>query len=383
MEDYANGFEFLKALKEKNAGEKNPYMAFSRYIADKARKKGVPITGQFELTPLCNFNCKMCYVHLNPEQLGQSVLPVEAWKDIFRQAVETGMYHANLSGGECLIYPGFDELYLYLHSLGCEIGVLTNGYLLDEKRIQFFRDHMPSRIQITLYGWNDDVYERVTGRRVFNTVIENIRKAKDAHLPVALAITPCEYLGDDVFETLKLAKSLDQAVTVNSELFSPREETGRSGQQVNPRREHYLQIFRLLNELSGVETKEIDEEKLPPYGSDIHECSECGLMCGGGRAAFVVDWKGTLMPCNRMNMICAYPLKEGFKAAWTKVNHEANHWPRVPECKGCAYKGICNMCAAAMLQYAEPGKLPVEVCEMTRYFVQHGIMSMPECERPT
>lgn len=323
----------------------------------------------------------MCYVHLNPEQLGQSVLPVETWKDLFRQAVEAGMYHVNLSGGECLAYPGFDELFLYLHSLGCEIGVLTNGYLLDSERIRFFTEHKPSRIQVTLYGWNDDVYERVTGKRAFTTVIENIRNAISAHLPIAPAITPCDYLGEDVFETLKLAKSLNRTVIVNSDLFPPREETGRSGQQVNPRKEHYLQIYRLMNELSGVETKEIDEEKLPPYGSDVHECSECGLMCGGGRASFVMDWKGTLMPCNRMSMICAYPLKEGFKAAWAKVNREANHWPQVPECKGCAYRGVCNICAATMLQYAEPGKLSAEVCEMTKFFVRHGIMSIPECEK--
>ncbi len=381
MQEYANGFEFLKSLKDQSNNRTPDYSLFSKYIAFKARKRGVPISGQFELTPLCNFNCGMCYVHLNSEQLhDKTLISVEEWKELFRQACEAGMYHANLTGGECLTYPGFDELFLYLHSLGCEVGVLTNGFLLDDKRIQFFKEHMPSRIQITLYGWNDDVYERVTGRRGFSTVIENVRKAIDAHLPVALAITPCDLLGKDVLETLKLAHSICKGVTVNSGLFTPREETGRSHVQANPRKEEYLEIYRLMLELSGSEIKEIDEKELPPYGSDIHECKECGLRCGGGRAAFVIDWKGTMTPCNRLDLIRAYPLQEGFKDAWTKINQGANSWPRVPECDGCAYREVCNNCAADVLQYTEPGKQPLGICEQTKYFVRHGVRSIPECE---
>ena len=382
LREYANGFEFLEDLKKQNAKQQAPnYSQISRYFAFKARKNGIPINGQFELTPLCNFNCGMCYVHLNPDQLhGQLLLTVDEWKELFHQAWEAGMYHANLTGGECLTYPGFDELYLYLHSLGCEVGILTNGLLLNDQRIQFFREHMPCRIQITLYGWNDDVYERVTGRRVFSTVIENVRKAISAHLPVALSVTPCDLLGDDVLETIRLAKKIGQSVTVNSCIFPPREETGRSNQEENPQQDEYLQIYRLINEINGIDTKEIDADKLPPYGSDIHECKERGIQCGGGREFFVVDWKGTMMPCNRLDMIRAFPLQDGFKEAWTKVNQEVNNWPRVPECEACAYRDVCNDCAAGMLQYAEPGKQPIELCEQTKFFVQHGVKHIPECE---
>ena len=31
------------------------------FLLRRAAKTGVPITGSFELTPLCNLNCKMCY----------------------------------------------------------------------------------------------------------------------------------------------------------------------------------------------------------------------------------------------------------------------------------------------------------------------------------
>lgn len=378
-EQPANVFEFLEELRKNHRVQKFDYL--TRYLSLKGREKGIPVFGQFELTPLCNLSCRMCYVHLNPDQMkGTSILPAESWKDLIHQAWEAGMCVATLTGGECLTYPWFDEVYLYLHSLGIQVSIMTNGLLLNEERIQFFKAHMPYRMQITMYGQNDDVYERVTGRRAFSTVISNVKKAIEAKLPIILAVTPNSYLGDDVMELLKLINDLGLQASVNNSLFDPREETGRSGQVQENDDEMYLKIYRMIDQFLGKEAKEIDESRLPPYGCDIHECSECGLRCGGGRSSFVIDWKGTLQPCNRMNMMKGYPLQEGFKTAWEKVNQQANAWPQVPECIECVYRKVCNTCAANMLKYAEPGKQPIGLCEQTKYFVKHGVSHIPECE---
>ena len=383
MERPANAFELLDILREKNGEEIQHFNSVSRYLGIKAREKGIPINGQFELTPLCNFSCRMCYVHLNADQLkGQKILSVDIWKDLMHQAWEAGMINAALTGGECLAYPGFDELFLYLHSLGCEVAVLTNGFLLDDRRIQFFKGHMPRRIQVTLYGWNDDVYERVTGQRAFSTVAGNIRKAIDAGLPVSINITPNNFLGEDVFETIRTARSMGHIVTVNSCIFAPRAETGRSEQKDDPETDLYIRIYRLLKQIDGRETVEIEREKLPPEGGkesgEVHQ----GLLCGGGRSGFVIDWKGTMVPCSPMEMIRAYPLKEGFKEAWQKVNHAANGWPVYSGCLECIYADVCDHCAGNHLRFAEPGEKPEGLCERTKRFVCSGIRVLPnpECD---
>ncbi len=368
--------------KRKETEQHNPgFRELEKELDQKARKKGIPIDGKFELTPLCNFDCRMCYVHLNENQLnGNSVLSVETWKNLMHQAWEAGMISAGLSGGECLVYPGFNELYLYLHSLGCKVGVMTNGFLLDEKRICFFQEHMPSGIQVTLYGWNDDVYERVTGKRAFTTVKNNIRNAIDAKIPVNLSITPSIYLGEDLLETVRVAKEMCRSVTINNCFMYPREETGRSGQWDDVDTDLYIRALQYAQELDGRAATPISEEKLPPYGGPCHETSECGFLCGGGRSGFAIDWKGTMMPCVNFQQIRGYPLKDGFAAAWSKVNYEANHWPRIPECDGCAYETVCNHCASNALQYAEPGKVPTAICERTREMVRNGVFRLPECE---
>ena len=376
-----NGFQYIEQLRKNTGVKKNRFQELERYIGIKAREKGVPVTGQFELTPLCNLNCKMCYVHLSEEQMnGQSVLPVEKWKHLMYQAWEAGMITASLSGGECLTYPGFDEIYLYLHSLGCEVSVLTNGLLLDDKRIRFFMDHMPAFIQVTLYGWNDDIYERVTGRRVFETVKNNVMRALEAGLPLHLTLTPNIYLGEDLLETIRIAKQLCKKVIINNCFSIPREETGRSGQWDDVETELYIRAYQYSRKLDGYESIGIDEKMLPPSGGPCHETKECGLQCGGGRSSFMIDWKGTMMPCTDLLQICAYPLKDGFANAWLQVNKAANNWPRVPECIGCAYEKVCTTCAANMLKYAEPGKLPSAVCNRTKEMAKNGIVQIPECE---
>ena len=382
MKEPVNAFELLDFLREKNGKDIQKFSNVTQYMGMKAREKGVPISNQFELTPLCNFSCKMCYVHLNADQLkGQKILSVDTWKSLMYQAWEAGMMNATLTGGECLAYPGFDELFLYLHSLGCEVAVLTNGFLLDDKRIEFFRKHMPCRIQVTLYGWNDDVYERVTGQRAFTTVAENIRKAIEAKLPIFINITPNSFLGEDVLETVRFAKSLGHVVTVNSCIFSPREETGRAAQLDDPETEMYIRIYRLIDEIDGRETMQIDPAKLPPEcGKDI-EAQKCGLRCGGGRSGFVMDWKGAMTPCNRLEMIRTYPLEEGFREAWERLYREANKWPVFSGCDGCAYADVCNICAGNQLRFAEPGKKPEGLCQQTKRFVCSGVrqLSDPDC----
>ena len=381
MAEPRNGYEYLKQLTAKKEAARHSFHDYFKFLDAKARVQGVPIHGQFELTPLCNFSCRMCYVHLTKDQmLERHLLTVQQWKDIIHQAWEAGMIRATLTGGECLTYPGFKDIYMYLRDLGCEVSVLTNGYLIDEEWIQFFQKNKPMAMQITLYGQNEDVYERVTGQRGFTKVTENIRKMMEAELPVSLAVTPSKYLGNDIFETIRFGESMKTHLNVNSYLMPPRKETGRSGQKDDLNIDFYVRLWRFLDKKEGEPVKVIPERELPPIGGPAHECSECGLQCGGGRSCFNIDWKGNMCPCNQLAMVESYPLEIGFAEAWKQINQAVENWPRVAECEGCAYAPLCSQCAARMLQYVEPGKQPIPMCEEVRYLVHRGAWHIPECD---
>ena len=189
--------ELLMLLNAQGVTDYRRYEAVRKFLNFKARDKGVPISGVFELTPLCNLDCRMCYVHLNKDQMhGAPLLSAETWKDIMQQAIDAGMMYARLTGGECLTYPGFRELYLFLRDKGIETVILSNGILMDEEMADFLKENPPAAVQISLYGASEEAYERVTGRRCFGKVTENIQRLRDLEIPVVIAVTPNAYMED-------------------------------------------------------------------------------------------------------------------------------------------------------------------------------------------
>ena len=113
----ASLFSVLEELNREGVTGYEKYLRLKRHIQFKAREKHVPVCGIFELTPLCNLSCKMCYVHLDKEQMGgKELLPVETWISIIDQAIDAGMLYANITGGECLTYSGFvgSKRYIYI-----------------------------------------------------------------------------------------------------------------------------------------------------------------------------------------------------------------------------------------------------------------------------
>ena len=380
MSEYSNGFEFLKALKERTPRESTGFSEFSSFMEGKARKMGIPLNGQFELTPLCNFRCGMCYVRLSEGQMSQKLLTPEQWKDLMSQAVEAGMLSATLTGGECLSYPGFKEVYEHLQHLGCDVDVLTNGSLLDEDWIRYFKEHRPGGIYITLYGDSEDAYERVTGQRTFGKVFKNLRKIKDEGLPLWISVTPCRELGEDVFGTIRLARELTRNMRINHLLFLPREETGRVPDFADLDADFYIRILKFLNELKGVHLDTCPAECLPAEGGPDPDKVIYGVPCGGGKSGFSVNWKGTMNPCNELQGIKAYPLETGFAEAWRQIREAVERWPRSSACDGCAYEDVCESCVGQMADFAEPGTWPRALCERTKHFVLEGVYPVPDCK---
>ena len=67
--------------------------AATEYLYRKATAAGVPLSGTFELTPVCNMDCKMCYVRLS-RQSQEAIAPLataDQWLALARKAKNEGM----------------------------------------------------------------------------------------------------------------------------------------------------------------------------------------------------------------------------------------------------------------------------------------------------
>lgn len=166
----------------------------STYLHARACRNGTPLAGNFELTARCNFNCKMCYVHLTAEEQQRRgrELTADQWLAIAEQARSRGMLFLLLTGGEPLIRTDFRYLLTELKKMGLLVSVNSNGSLIDRDWLDFFRHEPPFRFNITLYGGSEATYERLCGRPMFGRVTENIRALRQLGIGVKLnaSMTP-------------------------------------------------------------------------------------------------------------------------------------------------------------------------------------------------
>lgn len=367
----------LNQLDEQSASSGTVEYRVNTYLDYRARNRGIPLKGTFELTPLCNLDCKMCYVHLNEKQIdatGRGVLSGSEWKEIIRQAVEQGMLYALLTGGEAMLHPDFDDIYHYLQSMGVCVSINTNGLLLTKERVAFFIKYRPREVRVTLYGDDDITYEKVTGRSVFSKVIENLRYAKESGLSISVNITPNRYMEGNINKLITLVQSMELPFSVNSSLSEPRKETGRNFDEHDVSLDDYVRLYKHLSEVKGLTvTPECDE--LPETGgkqsSEIH-----GFRCGGGKSSFAVVWYGAMQPCLTVQNIQANLRDKSFKECWQQVHNTVCAYPVPIECAGCPYERLCTVCVARHAEGAPLGHANPALCERAKRFVKEGLLNL-------
>lgn len=327
----------------------------------KARVKKIPFAGSFELTPLCNLDCKMCYVHLSKGQVkNEQLVSTEQWIDIIRQAVDAGMMYADITGGECLTHPGFKEIYKYMYSRGVRITVLSNGALIDKELVSFFQQYKPALIQISLYGSNGDAYKRVTGHDVFDSVVRAIRLLKEAQLRCRIAITPSIFMADDKNDILDFVRSLEIDYALGTVSLPARPDTGRDISTIAVENNVYVDM-RINDE--AYRSKLPKAEKSKSYNLSVRGLETSGIPCASGRCSFHINWKAEMMPCIPFYTIRKSIARYGYIGAWREVQKEMAAFQHPQECANCKHKDICTTCPAEKTKGILNGKLNTNVCD--------------------
>jgi len=92
-----------------------------------------PYFAVLNVTDNCCFRCIMCDQW--KRKTGDE-LSTEKWMDILLQLKEIGIKNITLSGGEPFLRRDIIEIISYANKIGSEVGVITNGYLLDKEKIE-------------------------------------------------------------------------------------------------------------------------------------------------------------------------------------------------------------------------------------------------------
>ena len=335
------------------------------YLHMKAGRNGIPLSGTFELSPVCNMQCRMCYVRMTPDEIERSggrLRTLEEWIALGREAQKQGMLMLLLTGGEPFMWPDFRELYREMKKLGLVITINTNGTLIDEKTVEWLKKDPPMRLNITLYGASNQTYARLCGNpQGYTQTVRTIRLLKEAGIGVKLNCSVTPRNKQDLPEMIRYAQEQELILQVSSYMFPPLrrdkdsigrnerftpEETARVSAEVLYRQRGKEWFAGHLEQVrSGEEGISYGDECEPEEGEQ--------MRCRAGKSSFWITWDGRMLSCGMMDCPEAYPFRDGFRQAWDQIRVKAEQIRLPAECAGCGRKEQCRACAAMI--YTETG----------------------------
>ena len=298
---------------------------------------------EFEFTSRCNLKCKFCYV-ANEKYNKNPLLSTDQWKSIIDKCINHGLLRATFTGGEVLSRPDFEELYTSTYDKGVRIAVLTNGVLLDEKKIDIFTKRPPEVISITLYGGSNETYKKLSKScNGWSIVKNNIENAIKKDLPISLKIVAHPEIPLKEFELVRdFAKELDIPIALVKYL-SPIRGCNTKNQDINWRypAEKIVKLMKLMNEQNTQENS---------LGCKTAEYFNCN--CARNRVAITHD--GNITGCLSYTEIQESLLTQDFDDALIKLRNRINK-NRInnPGCNKCQYTNRCIKCPG--INFSENG----------------------------
>lgn len=343
------------------------YSDFSQRIVNQVVHQRVPVTGTIEVTRRCPLNCVHCYNNLPmaDSKARSSELTYEEHCRILDEISQAGCLWLLYTGGEPFLRTDFLDIYTYAKRKGMLITLFTNGILMTPRIVDHLAESRPFSIEITLYGYSKETYERIT--RVegsYERCMRGIRLIRDRQLPLSLKT---------VVTTLNKHELGDMKRFAEQELSME----FRFDAMINPRIDPSPGplAFRLSSE-EVVALDFEDPKRVAEWEKFCHRFNGPVLPpgqwdnlyhCGGGIDNFGIDPYGMLSLCN-FSRRDLYNLRQGsFQEGWTIFMPEVRdrRITRLTRCVSCEIKAMCGMCPAnAELENMNPEE-PVDfMCQV-------------------
>ncbi|WP_297516000.1 GTP 3',8-cyclase MoaA [Thermococcus sp.] len=185
---------------------------------------GRPVTNlRISLTQECNFRCFFCHRE-GQRFLAKNEMTPEEIERIVRIASRLGIRKVKLTGGEPTVRENILEIIRRIKPYVIDLSMTTNGSRLKELAEPLARAGL-DRVNVSLHSLKPDVYKRITGVDMLETVLEGIEEAVKYLSPVKLNMTVMKGLNDDEIWDMIDFSAKTGTILQLIELEAPREMT--------------------------------------------------------------------------------------------------------------------------------------------------------------
>ena len=174
-----------------------------------------PITVELDVTNICNHRCPECSGWYN-QKSDSHLLPLNLARDIIGQLAQAKVRGLIFTGGgEPLCYPDIKELVQLAHSLGLDLGFITNGSLINKETARVLLECC-RWLRVSLDAASSAAFKKIHGLdgRAFDKVVANIKllttmkKKLKSKTTLGAGYLTCNYTKDEMHDMAILCKKL-------------------------------------------------------------------------------------------------------------------------------------------------------------------------------
>lgn len=307
---------------------------FKKELFSNALKQRIPLIATIEIISQCNFRCVHCYIE---NKCRKDILTFEEIEDFGNQIIRMGCLYVVLTGGEVLLHPDFERIYLFFIQKGVCVSVFTNGSLINDKIINLFTQYPPRVVEITMYGFNQDTYKLVTKKNLFENVKKNVLSLKNNGINVLLKMFVINENYKDFQSVYQFAIENKISFKFDS-LIIANKDSREMNYQISENH-----VLELSQKVIGEDRKYNDET----YNYVMNYRYNKLYQCGAGRNSCWLKSNYHLRMCNFLSCV-EFDLRSctGFEA-WQQMKlYIEEDIAESSDCYKCVYRTYCDYCPA-------------------------------------
>jgi radical SAM protein with 4Fe4S-binding SPASM domain len=299
---------------------------------------------------------------------GQQELSLVEIQGILDQVVDEGCLWFLLTGGEPLMRKDFKDIYLYAKRKGLIVTLFTNGTLLTPRMADFLAEWRPFVVEITLYGYTQETYERITGIPGSHArCMRGIELLMERKVPLKLKTMVLQQNRHELKAMQDYAEELGVDFRYDSIVHAGICEDFRPFQtRLTPQ-----EIVNI--EIGDLTKRSLFEPFIRQKLSEQREVNRNLYTCLAGLNSFHIDPYGDLFICMTDRQFGHDLRKYSFSSGWHGFFSQLRNlqYSQGNGCIECRFKSFCGQCPGfAWLEHGNPVERVEFLCELTHLRAQ-------------
>jgi mycofactocin radical SAM maturase len=247
-----------------------------------------PVNVTWEVTSRCNLSCIHCLSGSGRAE--ERELTFDQCLGLIDQLAEHKIFQVNFGGGEPFIREDFLSILDACHRAGLVTCISTNGTLLDDPVLEFFRGRELLYLQVSLDGGTPTTNDPIRGKGTFKRIIGNIDRLSRRGIPFSINMVLTRLNFPEISSLYSLAKGYGAKLRISR--FRPSGRGKDSWDYLRLEKQELKAFSQWLSDHHDVVTGDSF------FSLEDEERKGLGLnLCGAAKFTCCIDPEGRVYPC--------------------------------------------------------------------------------------